>query len=224
VESVRATAAHEVAPPLSHVEQAREAFTMRKLLISVLALGVLFTVPSGAVAASPNHATQKSSFAYKGARIDRDDAARRALSCVEGMPPAGDTVCFDTEAQAEGALGSGQATASRKRHLRARAADTQFCLYDSPYLTVYENYSYGGWTLKLLTRQIWYDLTGAYDDQSSSYNMGNHSGHIASEHYADGLGAFYPGDTGLGECEDNMSAYAYYSATWNNKASARYRN
>ncbi|WP_138974385.1 hypothetical protein [Patulibacter medicamentivorans] len=184
-----------------------------------MALGMLVLVGAGGVASAA--ATQASvssqTFQLDGKPISTEEAAKAGLACVQGAPDDVGT-CFRSSAEAARATGS---EAAPQRF--GSGSEPAFCVIPNA-MVVYENYSYGGWSLWLTGRHVWYDLTGAYNDQVSSYEMGDHSGHIASDSYAQGLGYNYPGDTGVGGCDDNMSRYPYQGATWNNKASSRYRN
>jgi hypothetical protein len=134
--------------------------------------------------------------------------------------------CYGSQAQAESAAGVPQATTQEL------AASPDACAAnDGSPLALYQNINMGGWSISLYSEHGWYDLdsesgVNEYNDAASSFHMGGHSGHISDGD--GGSGAYYPGSTDVCANAYNMGAYAISGygagATWNDKASSRYRN
>ena len=68
-------------------------------------------------------------------------------------------------------------------------------------------------------RHRWANLRDEINNRGSSFVMGDHSGHLADGY--DGLGYWYPGNTGVCASENNMNTNG---SGWNNRVSSRYRN
>jgi hypothetical protein len=79
------------------------------------------------------------------------------------------------------------------------------------------NYSGDGWELRLSSRNAWYDLTGAYNNETSAYKMGNHSGHLSENN--GGGGYWCPYDTSVRARKANLNGTG-----WSDRISSRYRN
>lgn len=88
------------------------------------------------------------------------------------------------------------------------------------HMEVYEHNNYAGWQLILGSRGNWYNLvqgeSNDYNDNMSSFRMGEHSGHF-SEHNG-GSGYWYPGATEVCSVATKMVN------GWNDRISSRYRN
>jgi hypothetical protein len=193
---------------------------------AVAAIATLGLVASSAsTALAEGDGASRAPWTLNGQVIDPSTAAARDLACVQSTPDQ-PTRCYGSQVELKAAAGAAEHRASRTDGASLVATD-YICGWGDD-LTVFENlYSNSntaGWSLGLANRQVWYDLQGAYNDAVSSYYMGAHSGHIASDAYGAGLGYFYPGPTSVGDCEGNMSRYGFGSGTWNNQASSRYRN
>jgi hypothetical protein len=201
---------------------------LRALVVSAIALGV---AAPAAVADGPHsmdEAIQQGDPAatapsvdigggneavFEGERTSVDSAVRRGGACLVDERP--EAHCYRTEARLQQGehirgtrLGAPQA-APKKGRVRAAA-----CSPTS--LRSWENASYGGWVLYWERRQYWGNLTGQYNDAVSSFDMGNHSGHL-SEH-SNGGGYWYPGDTSVCGFASNMGS------SWNDRVSSEYRN
>jgi hypothetical protein len=170
---------------------------------AVAAALLLLLAPAAPAATKSADSITTSSFRYEGRTITPGRAAAEGLVCTVRRGARGR--CVDRKPSAS--------SSSLAPH----------CLVPS-YMSLFRDTYYGGWEVRLTARGVWYDLPAAYDNQASSYRMGNRSGHIASEKYVNGLGYLYPGPTGNSDCDPHMSGYKYKDTTWNNKASAMYRN
>jgi hypothetical protein len=190
--------------------------TVRLFVVATAALLLL------APAASAAKSRSSSAFKYHGKTISPQRAAAQGLICAEGLPGTRVARCFADRREANRKLAP-LLGRSRTGAARVRAKASMIPCPASGPLSLYRDVDYGGWGLDLYARQIWYDMGAAYDNQASSYAMGNHGGHIASETFDNGLGYHYPGPTSWGSCGPHMSAYKYKDTTWNNKASSRYR-
>jgi hypothetical protein len=172
---------------------------------AVAAALLLLLAPAAPAATKSASSITTSSFRYEGRTITAGRAAAEGLVC---------TVRRD---------GRGRCVDRKPTASRSLVPPGPHCLVTT-YMSLFQDTFYGGWEVRLSTRDVWYDLPAAYDNQASSFRMGNRSGHIASEKYVNGLGFLYPGPTGNSDCAPQMSAYKYKDTTWNNKASAMYRN
>jgi hypothetical protein len=88
------------------------------------------------------------------------------------------------------------------------------------HMEVYEHNNFAGWQLILGSRQNWYNLVQGeyndYNDNVSSFRMGEHSGHF-SEHNG-GYGYRYPGSTEICAIANKLTS------GWNDRISSRWRN
>lgn len=73
-----------------------------------------------------------------------------------------------------------------------------------------------GWTHTFWERRRWTDVGSAHNDETSSFEMGNHSGHL-SEHTV-GRGYWYPGNTEYCHKEARMIS------RWNDRITSVWRN
>jgi hypothetical protein len=156
---------------------------------------------------------------YRGGRIPPDEAATKQLACAQderGMR------CYDDVEQLNAAEHAGVRIA-RAAKARPKARTASQCS-DLPNLQVFQyaqsiacHYTGNGWVLTLTARRDWWDLPGAYDNETSAYYMGNHSGHL-SEGYAGG-GYWCPFATGVGDYKLSLN-----HTGWSNRISSRYRN
>jgi hypothetical protein len=194
---------------------------MKKCYLGAVAAGLLLLLAPSAPAATWR---ATSSFTYHGKVITPSRAAAMGLVCAEGLPGTRVARCFRSGSEADRKLKPLVGPARTTARTSFAAADEAWACWVTPYLSLHQDVEWKGWELRLYARQVWYDMGSAYDNQTSSYAMGNHSGHIASEKYANGLGYLYPGNTSYGACWPRMSQYPYKDTTWNNKASSRYRN
>lgn len=204
------------------------------LVLSMASVGALAPSASGAVPANERAAgaaPAATQATIAGKAITPAEASARDLACVQRLSGL---TCFNDVATAEKSLAPEAATTStdpgQAQAPAATSSITVNCGYSSfdRAMRSYENLNFNantaGWTLLLEGRQIWFDMPDGYNDAMSSYEMREHSGHIAADTYGAGLGPFYPGPTGVGDCDSDMGRFSYGGGTWNNKASSRYRN
>lgn len=121
-------------------------------------------------------------FKYKNGTIAVNEAARRDMACIEKR---GRHKCYDTEAQMESAEGltpvvRSRASSSRAKgkagsrtRARARAA------HHGAVMSIWEHSDYHGWRVDTQTCDLWFNLTGGYNDNASSLKTGDHTGYIS---------------------------------------------
>jgi hypothetical protein len=83
----------------------------------------------------------------------------------------------------------------------------------------YQDKEYGGLSVGLGDRFVWVNEPEWMNNRTSSYRMGDYSGHMSD--YGGGGGYWFPGDTSA--CA-YMSNIAQYDPGWNDRISSRYRN
>jgi hypothetical protein len=174
---------------------------------------------AGDPAASAPSAPVESTFLYRGKEIAVNDAAALDLACIQNAGQR--TRCYSTGAEldrAEGVANPAQKDAARvarkhKNKRRHRAHRAQHYYYP---MQLWEHTFQHGWRLDLNSQCAWYNIPGAYNDNASSYDVGNHSGHLSQDY--GGLGPWYPGPTGA-YAVGNMTDYV----GWNDWVSSRYR-
>lgn len=86
-------------------------------------------------------------------------------------------------------------------------------------LWTYQDKQYEGFATGLGDRFVWVDEPEYMNNRTSSYRMGDYSGHMSD--YGGGGGYWFPGDTSA--CA-YMSNIAQYDPGWNDRISSRYRN
>jgi len=166
---------------------------------------------------------QQAKFEYKGGEVASADAAEQGLACneVAGKP----TRCYDSVEEADAAMGvtaHQHAVGAARRPDRVRARASAHCDAGGPLRTykLYQQTTDGGrgWYLGLYSRQSWFDMSGGYNNDTSSYGMNAHSGHLSD--YSGGGGYWYPGNTSVCGYSDYMEA----GSGWDNRVGSRYRN
>ena len=130
---------------------------------------------------------------FRGEPVGKDAILAHDLACLAVR--TGPSRCYESAKELEAAERPYIAAASRRLRPKAHAA---CAIYDILHIWVCGN---------------------GMNDRGSAFVMGDHSGHLA-EHY-DGLGYWYPGDTGVCGHEDNLNTNG---SGWNNRISSRYRN
>jgi hypothetical protein len=195
--------------------------------VALLALLAVVAAPTAAVAkpGSKEEAIQQgdpagtaaafdasSIYRYKGKAISEGDVVRLQLSCVQTKK---DNKCADSPEQAEKEFAL-QTDGHARRGPQVRAAD---CGGGVSLQFQFEYRNANGSSTGLEARQNWYNNPGFMDNNTSSYWMGEHSGHFAD--YYNGNGYWYPGNTGL--CAVNNTTLGD-DPNWNNRISSRYRN
>jgi hypothetical protein len=86
-------------------------------------------------------------------------------------------------------------------------------------LIIWVSADYTGANAAFAERGRWANLRAEINNRGSSFVMGDHSGHLAEGQ--DGLGFWYPGDTGICAHEKNLNTNG---SGWNNRISSRFRN
>jgi len=164
-------------------------------------------------ASAPSFKDDAHGAVFQGKPVSEATILSRDLAClaVRGGPSR----CYLSAAALEAAELPGLAVAGRRRHQTARASACG--TYEILHIWVSADYT--GSVANLADRQRWANIGNGMNDRGSSFVMGDHSGHLA-EHY-DGLGYWYPGNTGICAYENNLNTNGL---RWNNRISSRYRN
>ena len=183
------------------------------LLATTLAAGASAAAPAprshsealqrgDAAATAPSFSEDADGAVYRGQPVDGQTIIDRGLSCL--AIDKGPSRCYDSpEALQAKELGP-QATAS--------------CgVYEI--LIIWVSADYAGANAAFAERGRWANLRAEINNHGSSFVMGDHSGHLADGQ--DGLGFWYPGNTGVCAHENNLNTNG---SGWNNRISSRYRN
>jgi hypothetical protein len=161
---------------------------------------------------------KKARIKYKGQAITSEQAASQGLSCNE---VADEPIrCFDTMDEADAAMGvKAEKHPAHQSKAKPRAKASSHCDAGGPLrtykLTNQTTDGGRGWMLSLYSRHAWFDMQPGYNNDTSSYGMNAHSGHLSD--YTGGGGYWYPGDTGV-------CGFADYMGNWDNRVGSRYRN
>lgn len=184
---------------------------------------------SAASAQPPSHATATAAgdpaatapevvtppvYLYNGGQITEREMAEKELICLQTVT---NFQCYDTDSELQQATEAGGSNASPKTMM----PDTE-CGGGISQLYTYSNKNYnaeGGIGAVLEARHAWYDFRIEMNDQTSSFKMGEFSGHLSEN--SGGGGYWYPGNTGACALQPNI-ANVYPS--WNDRISSRYRN
>jgi hypothetical protein len=146
-------------------------------------------------------------YIYKGKQISADTVVKKSLHCLDDIAQS---TCFDGEMEANDKVKARQAK-------RGKAKASAECAGGYSLLFQYFYANYGGFTAQLERRGAWYNNGSPLDNETSSYRMGEHSGHMA-EGYG-GAGWWLPYDTSV------CAHYANLNGTgWSDRVSSRYRN
>lgn len=86
-------------------------------------------------------------------------------------------------------------------------------------LWTYQNKQYEGNATGIAVRFEWKDEPTYMNNETSSYRMGDYSGHMSD--YSGGGGYWYPGDTSACAYQSNI---AQWDPEWNDRITSRYRN
>lgn len=194
-----------------------------------VALGVLALAASGAAAKPTSHAEALAQGDPAATAPSFDENADGAV--YRGKPVSGKTVldyklaclaidvgpsrCYDNARELEEAEVRQSATASRRSRRRARSSACG--IYEI--LHIWTSADWTGSVASLQDRHRWANIGNGMNNEGSSFVMGDHSGHLAEG--PDGLGHWYPGDTGVCAYENNLNTNG---SGWNNRISSRYRN
>jgi hypothetical protein len=147
---------------------------------------------------------------FEGRRLGVSDVKARGLACIDG---SGDSQCY---ASARAAEDGAAAKASRVgRRPRAKASVT--CAGGYALLWQFYYASFGGAAASLERRQAWYDNGSNLNNETSSYHMGEHSGHMSDP--PGGGSPWLPYDTGVCAQNPNLNGTG-----WSDRVSSRYRN
>jgi len=194
----------------------------RRLLPAAAALGMLIAMILGASAsaqplskaeamkegnpaATAPVGSTPSVITFEGRRINEAQVVARGLACLD---TATGYLCkknqseFAAEEQAAGE--EGEATPD--------CAEVTF-------LWVYQHKQYEGASDSLAARGEWRDVPGWLNNETTSFRMGDYSGHLSD--YSGGGGYWYPGDTGICAYQSNI---ANVYPGWNDRITSRYRN
>jgi len=149
---------------------------------------------------------------FRGRPVNDAEVASKDLACLAVSD--GPSRCY-VSAKALEAAEVPRATAAKRPRPRARASECGIW----EILHIWVSADFTGEVASLADRHRWANIGNGMNDRGSSFVMGDHSGHLA-EHY-DGLGYWYPRDTGVCAYERNLNTNG---SGWNNRISSRYRN
>jgi hypothetical protein len=164
-------------------------------------------------ATAPSFRDDAHGAVYRGNPVSKATIQSQDLACLAVQD--GPSRCYGSAQALEAAELTKPASASRKRRRKARAAACG--IYEILHIWVSADYT--GSVASLADRHRWANIGNGMNNRGSSFVMGDHSGHLA-EHY-DGLGWWYPGNTGVCAFENNLNKNG---SGWNNRISSRYRN
>lgn len=157
-------------------------------------------------ASAPVFAAPEEAY-FEGRKISGDEIERRGLGCLQESDRL---TCTDKAAPKP------HVNRARGESPKARAAYHIGCGGDS--LIQWDGAGYDGSYVTLIRRHAWYDLPSYMNNDVSSYNMQNHSGHMSD--YGGGGGYWYPGPTNCGDHQN----IPYHYPSWDQRISSRYRN
>ena len=152
---------------------------------------------------------------FEGAPVSEAVINSKALACL--AVAEGPSRCYPSARALERAELHSSASVSRVRPRRRPIAHAACAIWDILHIWVSADYT--GSVASLEDRQRWANIGNGMNDRGSSFVMGDHSGHLAE--HSDGLGYWYPGDTGVCAYENNLTTNG---SGWNNRISSRYRN
>lgn len=145
-------------------------------------------------------------FTYEGERITEEQADNEDLACLQ---TAKFFICANEMPEPTG-------VAARPRSPKASASAA--CPGGAVVLQTYQHLQYQGLATGLAALKQWVDEPPAMNDQTTSFRMGEHAGHL-SEH-TNGNGFWYPGDTSVCAYRSNI---VQFDPGWNDRITSRYR-
>jgi hypothetical protein len=164
---------------------------------------------AGDPAATASAVSAPNVYEYNGKPISLKDRLDRQLTCVDGEAVSR---CYDTPREANDVT-------VRNRTSSQTGARTAGPQCGGGYALLFQYYYAGfGSPVAGLDRELhWYDNGSDLNNETSSYRMGEHSGHM-SDYYGGG-GYWLPYDTGVCALKENLNGTG-----WSDRVSSRYRN